>query len=219
MRPLLGGEEVDFTLADKTHPMTFANTDFGCINLDDPIPIHVGGFGPRARALAEMGDGLITGLPRGGTISQAMANVRRGTDRAKQSLDDFKVYALVNLLILEPGETLESERVTREIGSAEAPFITPEMIRTFSIAGQPEKIAECLRELERERPSRHKLRSDPGLAISAHRGLRPEGNCQDIKIGGGQSLPQVFARGNRVRRERKVIVNDLSTPCRTRELE
>ena len=208
VRALLRGEEVDFTLANKTHPITFSNTDFGYINLDNPIPIHVGGFGPRAQALAgEMGDGLITSLPRGGTISQALANVRRGADRAMRSLDDFKVYALVNLLILETGETLESERVIREIGSGimvnvhylverwketgedppdyikpvwksylnfleerdarkqhqemhkshysyldpeEARFITPEMIRTFSIAGQPEEIAERLRDLERE---------------------------------------------------------------------
>ena len=97
------------------HPITFANTDFGYINLEERIPIPVGGFGPRAQALAgELGDGLITGLPWGGTILQSLANVRRGAGR---SLGDFKVYALVNLLLLEPGETLDSERVIREIGS------------------------------------------------------------------------------------------------------
>ena len=50
-------------------------------------------------------------------FSQSLANVRRGAERAGRSLDDFKVYALVNLLLLEPGETLDSERVIREIGS------------------------------------------------------------------------------------------------------
>ena len=43
--------------------------------------------------------------------------MRRGAERAGRSLDDLKVYALVNFLRLEPGETLESERVIREIGS------------------------------------------------------------------------------------------------------
>ena len=114
----LRGEEVDFTLDGVTHPITFATTDFGYINLEDRIPIHVGGFGPRAQALVgELGVGLITTLPRGGTILRSLANVRRGAERAGRSLDDFKVYALVNLLLLEPGETLESERVIREIGS------------------------------------------------------------------------------------------------------
>ena len=205
---LLQGEEVEFTLDGKTHPITFANTEFGYINLEDPIPVHVGGFGPRAQALAgELGDGLITGLPRGGTITEALAYVRRGAERAGRSLDNFKVYALVNVLILELGETLQSDRVVREIGSSimvnvhylverwketgedppeyikpiwkpylrfleerdagrqhqelhkshysyldpeEARFITPEIIRAFSLAGQPEDIAVRLKELERE---------------------------------------------------------------------
>ncbi|MGB0551047.1 MAG: LLM class flavin-dependent oxidoreductase [Alphaproteobacteria bacterium] len=205
---LLRGEEVEFTLDGVTHPITFANQDFGYINVTDPVPVHVGGFGPRAQALAgELGDGLITGIPRGGSITRALANVRRGAERAGRSLDDFKTYALVNLLMLEPGETLESERAIAEIGSGimvnvhylverwketgedppdyvkpiwkdylafleegdgarqhqemhkshysyldpkEARFITPEMIRTFSVAGQPEEIVEQLREYERQ---------------------------------------------------------------------
>lgn len=205
---LLRGEEVEFTIDGVTHPITFANQDFGYINVTDPIPVHVGGFGPRAQALAgELGDGLITGIPRGGSITRALANVRRGAERAGRSLDDFKTYALVNLLMLEPGETLESERAIAEIGSGimvnvhylverwketgedppdyvkpiwkdylafleerdgvrqhqemhkshysyldpkEARFITPEMIRTFSVAGQPEEIVEQLREYERQ---------------------------------------------------------------------
>ena len=204
---LLRGEEVEFTLDGVTHPITFANQDFGYINVTDPIPVHVGGFGPRAQALAgELGDGLITGIPRGGSITQALSNVRRGAERVGRSLDGFKTYALVNLLMLEPGETLESERAIAEIGSGimvnvhylverwketgedppdyvkpiwkdylafleerdaarqhqemhkshysyldpeEARFITPEMIRTFSVAGQPEEIVEQLREYER----------------------------------------------------------------------
>jgi 5,10-methylenetetrahydromethanopterin reductase len=203
---LLRGEEVELTLDGVTHPIKFANQDFGYINVTDPIPVHVGGFGPRAQALAgELGDGLITGIPRGGSITQALANVHQGAERAGRSLDGFKTYALVNLLMLEPGETLESERAIAEIGSGimvnvhylverwketgedppdyvkpvwkdylafleerdtarqhqemhkshysyldpeEARFITPEMIRTFSVAGQPEEIVEQLREYE-----------------------------------------------------------------------
>ncbi len=114
----LRGEEVDFTLDWVMHPITFANTDFGYINLEERIPIPVGGFGPRAQALAgELGDGLMTGLSWGGTILRSLANVRRGAERAGRSLDDFKVYALVNLLLVEPGKTLDTERVIREIGS------------------------------------------------------------------------------------------------------
>ena len=100
---MLRGEEVDFTLDGVTHPITFANTDFGYINSEGRIPTLVGGFGPRAQVFAgELGDGLMTGLPWGGTILQLLANVRRGAERAGRSFEDFKVYALVNLLLLEP---------------------------------------------------------------------------------------------------------------------
>ena len=43
---------------------------------------------------------------------------RKGAERAGRSLDGFQTYALVNLLMLEKGETLESERVVAECGPA-----------------------------------------------------------------------------------------------------
>ncbi|MCG8324935.1 MAG: LLM class flavin-dependent oxidoreductase, partial [Thiotrichales bacterium] len=208
VRALLDGEEVDYTFAGITHPIKFQNPEFRYVDTENYIPIHVGGFGPRAQALAgELGDGLITGIPRGGTIPDALANVKKGAERAGRDLDGFETTALVNLLMLEPGETLTSERVIADCGSAimanvhflvdlvketgqeppayvlpiwdeymdfhakrdaarahqklheshysyldpeEARFVTPEMIRNFCIAGQPEEIADQLHELERQ---------------------------------------------------------------------
>jgi len=208
VRALLNGEEVDYTLNGITQPIRFQNTELRYVDLDNHIPIHVAGFGPRAQALAgELGDGLITGIPRGGSIPWALANVKRGADGAGRSMDGFFTTALVNMLMLAPGESLESERVIAECGSSvmanvhflidwvketggdppeyvkpiwkdylafhnardaatrhqklheshysyldpdEARFITPEIIRNFCIAGQPEDIVEQLRELERQ---------------------------------------------------------------------
>jgi alkanesulfonate monooxygenase SsuD/methylene tetrahydromethanopterin reductase-like flavin-dependent oxidoreductase (luciferase family) len=209
VRALLDGEETDYTLNGVTHPIRFQNTELRYLDLDNHIPIHVAGFGPRNQALAgEVGDGLITGIPRGGTIPNALANVKKGADGAGRSLDGFQTTALVNLLMLEPGETLESESAIAACGSSimanvhflvdwvkeetgreppdfikpiwndymafheqrdaatqhqklheshysyldpeEARFITPEVIRNFCIAGQPEDIVEQLKELERQ---------------------------------------------------------------------
>jgi len=208
VRALLRGEEVDYTLNGLTHPIRFQNTELRYLDLDADIPIHVAGFGPRAQALAgELGDGLITGIPRGGKIPWALGNVQRGAEKAGRKLDGFFACALVNLLMLEPGESLDSERAIAECGSAimanvhflvdwvketggdppdyvkpiwndymafhaereaatahqklheshysfldpeEARFISPEMIRNFCIAGQPEEIVEQLHELERQ---------------------------------------------------------------------
>jgi len=116
---LLRGETVNYEANGLSEAIAFQSLDLGHINLDDPIPIHVGGFGPRAQALAgRYGDGLITGIPRGGTITQALANVRAGAVTAGRSMDNFETYALVNLLLLRPGETLSSPRVLDEIGSS-----------------------------------------------------------------------------------------------------
>ena len=205
---LLKGEEVDYTLRGTTHPIQFQNQEFRYLDLEAEIPIYLGGFGPRAQALAgELGDGLITGIPRGGTIPEALANVARGAKRAGRTLKGFYTTALVNMVLLEPGEPLDCERVIRECGSAimanvhflvdfvaergveppdyvkpiwkdylefhasrdaarrhqqlhqshysyldpeEARFITPEMIKAFCVAGQPEEIVDELGELERQ---------------------------------------------------------------------
>lgn len=117
VRALLAGEAAEYTSADGVHQVRFQNLEARYVDVDPPVPVHVGGFGPRAQRLAgELGDGLITGIPRGGTFAQALANARQGAARAGRSLDRFETTALVNVLMLEPGETLESERVVAECG-------------------------------------------------------------------------------------------------------
>lgn len=201
---LLAGEEVAYTAEGVTHLVRFQNSQLG--HAEAPIPIHLGGLGPMAQALAgEIGDGLVTSLPRGGTPPSVLANLAKGAARSGRSLDGFEVVALCNLVLLEPGETLESERVIADCGSAimanvhylvdlhrdtgaeppayvlpiweeylafhatrdaerahqqlhqshyvyldrdEARFITPEIIRNFCIAGQPEEVTEQLKALE-----------------------------------------------------------------------
>ncbi len=119
VRGLLNGEEVDYGEAGLSHPIRFQNPAEGYYEIGSQIPIHVGGFGPRAQALAgELGDGLITGIPRGGTVTDALANVRAGAEQAGRELCDFFTSALVNLVLLEPGETLRSERVVARCGSS-----------------------------------------------------------------------------------------------------
>jgi 5,10-methylenetetrahydromethanopterin reductase len=120
VKALLAGEETEYTLNGESHAVQFQNTHLNYIDLEHPIPIMVGGFGPRAQGLAgELGDGVITGIPRGGAIPNVLANVKRGADAVGRSLTSgFEVVALANLLMLEPGETLASERVVAECGPA-----------------------------------------------------------------------------------------------------
>jgi alkanesulfonate monooxygenase SsuD/methylene tetrahydromethanopterin reductase-like flavin-dependent oxidoreductase (luciferase family) len=208
IRGLISGEKVTYEANGRSEEISFQSLELGYINLDDPIPIHVSGFGPKAQALAgEYGEALITGIPRGGSITDALANAEVGAVRSGRSMDHFEAYALVNLMLLRSGETLQSSRVLEEVGSSimvnihymydlyretgtnppryvesiwdeyvsfreqrdsnrsfteahhshyghldaeEARFLTPDIIRTFCIAGRPDEIVEQLTKLEGE---------------------------------------------------------------------
>ena len=118
---LLRGEEVMYAAdgpGGEAHPVRFAALEQNYVRLT-PLPeIHVAGNGPLSQAVAgEIGDGLCVSIPRGGTIVEAMANVRRGAAKAGRTLpNDFHTAALVNLLMLNRGEPLTSDRVIKEIG-------------------------------------------------------------------------------------------------------
>ncbi len=119
IRELLHGHEVDFSYRNKTAPTRLLMADRGFVNLDDPIPIYVSGFGPRSQALAgRYGDGLVTSLPpQPKAIDQALETMRRGAASTDRQLGDHvPVVSLTNIIILDEGEDPMSERVIEENG-------------------------------------------------------------------------------------------------------
>jgi alkanesulfonate monooxygenase SsuD/methylene tetrahydromethanopterin reductase-like flavin-dependent oxidoreductase (luciferase family) len=207
VQALLRGDEVDYELDGETHPIRFQMQEHRFIDLDHPVPVYIAAFGPKAQTLAgELGDGLISGLPRGGTVPGMLANARRGAARAGRTLPaDFPVSAMMTLALLQPGEAPDSPRVVAECGAAvlsglhylvaqhletgadppdyarpvwkpyldwlgeappevrhqrlhgshysfidpdEARFITADLIRACCLTGQPEDVADQVRELQ-----------------------------------------------------------------------
>jgi len=120
VRTLLAGHEVDYTLDGETHPIRFQMREHHFIDLEHPIPLYIAGFGPKAQALAgELADGLVSGLPRGGSVPAMLAHAERGAAQAGRALPaDFLTAAMVTLAMREPGETLASERIIAECGPA-----------------------------------------------------------------------------------------------------
>jgi 5,10-methylenetetrahydromethanopterin reductase len=120
VRALLRGDAVDYTLDGETHPIRFQMREHRFIDLDHEIPVYIAGFGPKAQALAgEMGDGLVSSLPRGGMVAAMVANARRGAAQAGRTLrTDFLVSAIVTLAMLDPGEPADSERIVAACGPA-----------------------------------------------------------------------------------------------------
>lgn len=115
---LLRGEIVDYTFNGVTKPIKMLMHEFKYMNLEPRIPLYVSGFGPRAMGLAgEHGDGLVFAIPpRGIPVAEAMANVRQGAARVGRDMGGYRNAALVNVVLLEPGERADSDRVKAMIG-------------------------------------------------------------------------------------------------------
>jgi 5,10-methylenetetrahydromethanopterin reductase len=120
VRGLLDGEEVDYTLAGETHPIRFQMREHRFIDLEPRIDLYIAGNGPKMQALAgEVSDGLVTTLPRGGDMSDIMANVEQGAQVSGRDLTpSFHTSAMVNVAVLESGEAATSPRIVAQWGAA-----------------------------------------------------------------------------------------------------
>ena len=119
VRNLLDGKDAEYEHGGEKHTVRFMLTEKGYRNLRDPIPLYLAGYGPKAQALAgEIADGLTTNIPRGGTLEQILANVRKGAAKSGRPLADFHLSVRVNFAVLDPGEAVDSERIVNEFGPA-----------------------------------------------------------------------------------------------------
>jgi 5,10-methylenetetrahydromethanopterin reductase len=147
IRSLLAGEEVEFTFRGVTAPTRLLMADLGFVELGQPIPIIVSGFGPKSQGVAgQLGDGLFVSMPpEERSITRSLETVRRAAaeaGRPESDLERFEMVNLLNVVILEPGEDILSERVIREHG----PYIVSSMHYLF----------DMVRQYDRE-PPRHLL--------------------------------------------------------------
>lgn len=115
---LLRGETVDYVYNGETRPIKMLMHEYKYMNLEPKIPLYVSGFGPRAMRLAgEYGDGLVFAIPpRGVAVPEAMSHVREGAQRVGRELASYRNCALTNIVLLEPGEPADSDRVIRMVG-------------------------------------------------------------------------------------------------------
>ena len=118
LRGLLQGEVVDYVHEGTRQPIKMLIREKKYMSLEPRIPLYVSAFGPRAMELAgEYGDGVVFAIPpRGIAPAEALARCRVGAARAGRSLDDFHTCALTNVVLLDPGEPADSERVIRTVG-------------------------------------------------------------------------------------------------------
>ena len=126
VRTLLQGEEVEYTYNDATRTIRFLHQDLHFLNLDDPIPLIVAANGPRAlKTTGEFGDGWVAGVKPGpDAFLGDWQQVQAGAEQAGRTLPaSFHTAAFTTAVVLQPGESLTSERVIGMCGSQVAAII------------------------------------------------------------------------------------------------
>jgi alkanesulfonate monooxygenase SsuD/methylene tetrahydromethanopterin reductase-like flavin-dependent oxidoreductase (luciferase family) len=120
VRALLHGEEVDYALDGESHDIRFLHPDAGFINVAEPVPIYVAADGPMAlQAVGAYGDGRVCSHNQTkARLLQSLNTIQVGAAAVGRSLpQDFHTAALSYACVLEPGESVTSDRVIDEIGS------------------------------------------------------------------------------------------------------
>ena len=120
LRPLLRGEEADFAWRGRTSPIRHIMTDKGFVNFDDEIPIYMSSFGPKSMALAgKHGHGAVLSIPPAGGMSWVWDGLRAGAADGGREIDEdsFFTCSLTTIVVLEPGESADSDRVRRLCGA------------------------------------------------------------------------------------------------------
>ncbi len=122
LAPLIKGEESDMPHGDGMIPIRHIMTDKGFVNFDDPIPLYISGFGPKSLALAgKYGDGAVLALVGNPAAMNSVWHMMRagasevGREIGPQS--DYYTTALTTMVVLDEGESVDSERVKSECGA------------------------------------------------------------------------------------------------------
>lgn len=120
LRALLHGEEVDYALEgeDRTD-IRFLHPDEGFIDVDHPVPIYVAADGPLAlKTAGAYGDGRICSHNQTkARLQKSLEVMRSGATAVGRTLPEtFHTAALGYACVLEPGESMTSDRVIDEIG-------------------------------------------------------------------------------------------------------
>ena len=118
LKPLLCGKEA---VNDDGQLIVHIMPDTGFVNFEDPIPLYVSGFGPRSLGLAgEHGDGaVISGRGSGAALQRVWDTIEAGAAKAGREIDRDAYYmtALTTMVVLEPGEAVDSDRVKSQCGA------------------------------------------------------------------------------------------------------
>ncbi len=119
--PLVRGEEAELEWRGDVSPVRHIMADDGFVSFRPEIPIYVSGFGPRSLGLAgKHGHGAVLSVPPDPVFMERVwASIDRGAKEADRTIDrdGFLTCSLTTMVVLEPGEASDSDRVTEMCGA------------------------------------------------------------------------------------------------------
>ena len=122
VQKLVLGETITWDFEGETHDIGFLNPEFGLINVNDPIPLHISAFGRRSRALtAELGAGW---LNFGSAEGVAFGSLKKMQAAWAEARRDEALHSTLFALgcVLRDGEGYDCERAIAQAGTSVAVF-------------------------------------------------------------------------------------------------
>ncbi len=119
IRDLLKQGEAIYHTEGLSRKIRYLHRDRHFINLDGPIPFYVAANGPRMLGVAgEFADGIITtGVATPERLAAVFRHVEQGARAAGRDLPaPMPCVSLTHIVVLKPGEALDSPRVIRMAG-------------------------------------------------------------------------------------------------------
>jgi alkanesulfonate monooxygenase SsuD/methylene tetrahydromethanopterin reductase-like flavin-dependent oxidoreductase (luciferase family) len=118
IKPLLAGDEAIYHHRGRDIPIRHIMPDEGFVNVTDPIPMYVSGFGPKSLALAgKHGDGAVLAFTSNPATMESMWLMIEAGASDDFQREDFYTTALTAMLVLDKGEAVDSARVKHEVGA------------------------------------------------------------------------------------------------------
>lgn len=114
---LLRGETITWDFEGLDRDIGFLNPDFGLINIEDPIALHLSAMGPRSRRLtAKLDAGWLNFSADGARATRDLADMQLAWSEAGHDGAALSSTLFFLGCVLQPGEPADSDRALAQAG-------------------------------------------------------------------------------------------------------
>ncbi len=168
---LLRGETVTFDFEGASRAIRFLNPELGLINIADPVPLHISGFGPKSRAMAaRLRTAWCNIVLTEHTGLKDMDRMKASWEEAGNAADDLYATMFTLGCVLDEEEPYDSPRAMAEAGPSAAVFLHA-VVESEVLSGRRVKLPEAQRQaVDRYHEIYQAYQPDDARYLSLHRG-------------------------------------------------